>query len=150
MAGTAAGSGKASAVPFLVFGVAGLLAGLLVFTLPETLGVPLPDTIQDMENIASVFTHKTWQTKGLNAAAKSMFKTRVQFQKKPRTARSKRQLPAVPEGVPERGSASSSEPGSAYVSRGNLMAGNSKKALLLTGEGSENGSEEANNSTAAV
>lgn len=46
MAGTAAGSGKASAVPFLVFGVAGLLAGLLVFTLPETLGVPLPDTIQ--------------------------------------------------------------------------------------------------------
>ncbi len=46
MAGSAAGSSGASAVPFLVFGAAALVAGLLVFTLPETLGVPLPDTLQ--------------------------------------------------------------------------------------------------------
>lgn len=101
-----------------------------------------------MENIASVFTHKTWQTKGLNAAAKSMFKTHVRFQKKPRTAKSKK-LPAVLESGSDHRSESSSEPASAYVSRGNLIAGNSKKALLLSGDGSENGSEEANISSGA-
>jgi hypothetical protein len=38
-----------------------------------------------MDNIASVFTHKTWQTSGLVAATKSMFKARVvgNFSRKP-------------------------------------------------------------------
>jgi hypothetical protein len=40
--------------------------------------------LQDMDNIASVFTHKTWQTGGLSAATKSMFKARVNFQAKPK------------------------------------------------------------------
>jgi OCT family organic cation transporter-like MFS transporter 4/5 len=35
-------------VPFLTMGCAALLAGLLIFTLPETLGTPLPDTMEDM------------------------------------------------------------------------------------------------------
>ena len=39
-------SGSGSVVPFLTFGAAAVLAGLLIFTLPETLGVPLPDTMQ--------------------------------------------------------------------------------------------------------
>jgi hypothetical protein len=39
--------------------------------------------LQDMENIASVFTNKTWQRGGLKAATKSMFKTKVDFKKKP-------------------------------------------------------------------
>lgn len=34
-----------------------------------------------MENIASVFTHKTWQKGGLSAATKSMFKSHVNFVK---------------------------------------------------------------------
>jgi OCT family organic cation transporter-like MFS transporter 4/5 len=33
-------------IPFLTFGTASVLAGLLIFTLPETLGVPLPDTME--------------------------------------------------------------------------------------------------------
>jgi len=39
-------SGAGNLVPFLTFGAAAVLAGLLIFTLPETLGVPLPDTMQ--------------------------------------------------------------------------------------------------------
>ena len=64
-------------VPFLTFGCAALVAGLLVFTLPETLGVPLPETMQDMGVIASIFTHKSWQHGGFKAATRSMFKSRV-------------------------------------------------------------------------
>lgn len=45
LAGAAAGS---SLVPFLTFGIASLVGGLLIFTLPETLGAPLPDTMDDM------------------------------------------------------------------------------------------------------
>eukprot|EP00879_Flechtneria_rotunda_P022366 GHRR01023600.1.p1 GENE.GHRR01023600.1~~GHRR01023600.1.p1 ORF type:complete len:147 (+),score=50.07 GHRR01023600.1:265-705(+) len=51
MAGAASGNG--SLVPFLTFGVAAVLAGLLIFTLPETLGVPLPDTLQ----VSNVWAH---------------------------------------------------------------------------------------------
>jgi OCT family organic cation transporter-like MFS transporter 4/5 len=45
MAGATSGGGG-NLVPFATFGAASLLAGLLIFSLPETLGVPLPDTLQ--------------------------------------------------------------------------------------------------------
>lgn len=37
---------NSSLIPFLTFGIAALVSGALIFTLPETLGVPLPDTMQ--------------------------------------------------------------------------------------------------------
>lgn len=43
---SAGSSGGGSLVPFLTFGTASVLAGLLIFTLPETLGLPLPDTME--------------------------------------------------------------------------------------------------------
>jgi hypothetical protein len=76
MAGLARNS---SLIPFLTFGIASLLGGLLTFTLPETLGAPLPDTMDDMGVIASIFTHDTYAKKGLKAAAASMFKARVRL-----------------------------------------------------------------------
>lgn len=54
MAGAASGAGNL--VPFLTFGFAAVLAGLLIFTLPETLGVPLPDTMQVRPTLVGV-TH---------------------------------------------------------------------------------------------
>jgi OCT family organic cation transporter-like MFS transporter 4/5 len=39
-------AGGGTMVPFLTFGAASVLAALLIFTLPETLGVPLPDTME--------------------------------------------------------------------------------------------------------
>ncbi|KAI8471458.1 MAG: major facilitator superfamily domain-containing protein [Monoraphidium minutum] len=74
-----AGGGDAARGPFLAMGGAALLAGLLVFTLPETLGTPLPDTMEDMGAIASIFTNKTLKRHGFRAAAASMFKTRVRL-----------------------------------------------------------------------
>ncbi|KAI8477034.1 MAG: major facilitator superfamily domain-containing protein [Monoraphidium minutum] len=86
---------NSSLIPFLTYGLAALLSGLLIFTLPETLGVPLPDTMQDMDNIASIFTHKTLKTKGLKAAAASMFKPRVALgAPKPRGAAAKKRAAA--------------------------------------------------------
>jgi OCT family organic cation transporter-like MFS transporter 4/5 len=41
-----AGGADGNLVPFLTFGAASVLASLLIFTLPETLGVPLPDTME--------------------------------------------------------------------------------------------------------
>jgi OCT family organic cation transporter-like MFS transporter 4/5 len=41
-----AGGAGGNLVPFLTFGAASVLASLLIFTLPETLGVPLPDTME--------------------------------------------------------------------------------------------------------
>ncbi|XP_041034084.1 solute carrier family 22 member 2-like [Carcharodon carcharias] len=38
-------------MPLIVFGVIGLIAGSLVLLLPETKGLTLPDTIEDVENI---------------------------------------------------------------------------------------------------
>ncbi|XP_078606235.1 organic cation transporter protein-like [Branchiostoma floridae x Branchiostoma japonicum] len=37
-------------LPMVTFGVAACAGGLAVFLLPETLGVPLPETIEDVEN----------------------------------------------------------------------------------------------------
>ena len=34
------------AMPFIIFGIASLVAGAAIFTLPETLGTRLPDTMQ--------------------------------------------------------------------------------------------------------
>lgn len=83
MAGAAVKSGPGAAnpglVPFLTFGAACLLGGALTFTLPETLGAPLPDTMADMGAIASIFTHKTLARRGVRAAAASLFKTRVKL-----------------------------------------------------------------------
>lgn len=53
MAG-AATAGGGNLIPFATFGAAALLAGLLIFTLPETLGVPLPDTLQARGQRAAV------------------------------------------------------------------------------------------------
>lgn len=43
---SAGSAGGGSMLPFLTFGAASVLAGLLIFTLPETLGAPLPDTME--------------------------------------------------------------------------------------------------------
>jgi OCT family organic cation transporter-like MFS transporter 4/5 len=43
---SAGNAGGGTMVPFLTFGAASVLAALLIFTLPETLGVPLPDTME--------------------------------------------------------------------------------------------------------
>lgn len=37
-------------VTFMGFGVTGIISGLLMLSLPETLGKPLPETIEDVEN----------------------------------------------------------------------------------------------------
>jgi hypothetical protein len=42
----AGASTNSNLIPFITFGVAAVLAGLLIFTLPETLGAALPDTME--------------------------------------------------------------------------------------------------------
>lgn len=39
-------------LPLIIFGVLALVCGCLVFLLPETMGIPLPETIQDVENLS--------------------------------------------------------------------------------------------------
>lgn len=47
------------ALPLVIFGAFGICAGLLSFALPETKNMPLPQSIQEAENISrSVFTSK--------------------------------------------------------------------------------------------
>lgn len=91
--------------------------------------------LQDMDNIASVFTHKTWQTGGLKAATKSMFKSRVNL-KRPAAgaagASRLAKLPSLPEDAAAAAAAATGDASNAYVSRGSLMASSSKKALLLS------------------
>eukprot|EP00201_Polytomella_parva_P022882 CAMPEP_0175043076 /NCGR_PEP_ID=MMETSP0052_2-20121109/2958_1 /TAXON_ID=51329 ORGANISM="Polytomella parva, Strain SAG 63-3" /NCGR_SAMPLE_ID=MMETSP0052_2 /ASSEMBLY_ACC=CAM_ASM_000194 /LENGTH=596 /DNA_ID=CAMNT_0016306039 /DNA_START=194 /DNA_END=1981 /DNA_ORIENTATION=+ len=65
------------AVPFVIFGVTMLVGGVSIFTLPETLGTALPDTMQDMDQITSVFTTRPWQSGGgWQATAREMFRFR--------------------------------------------------------------------------
>ena len=40
------------AVPLIIIGVMGMLSGISVFALPETLGRQLPDTIEEAEALA--------------------------------------------------------------------------------------------------
>lgn len=37
------------ALPSIVYGGSAVVAGLIAFLLPETLNIPLPDTIEDVE-----------------------------------------------------------------------------------------------------
>ncbi|KAM9315380.1 solute carrier family 22 member 3 [Gastrophryne carolinensis] len=39
-------------LPLIIFGILGLICGGLVMLLPETMGISLPETIQDVENLA--------------------------------------------------------------------------------------------------
>lgn len=65
------------ALPFIIFGVASVVAGIAIFTLPETLGAVLPDTMQDMDNIASVFTTQPWRKGGWRQTVRELFRTRA-------------------------------------------------------------------------
>lgn len=67
---------NATSLPFLIFGVTSITAGALIFTLPETLGLPTPDTMKDMAVIRSIFSNQSWK-RGWKEATKSMFKTKA-------------------------------------------------------------------------
>jgi hypothetical protein len=43
------GENTLSAVPLVIMGVLGMLAGLSVLLLPETIGQKLPDTVEEAE-----------------------------------------------------------------------------------------------------
>ncbi|KAG2484872.1 hypothetical protein HYH03_016357 [Edaphochlamys debaryana] len=62
-----------SAMPFIIFGVASLVAGVAIFTLPETLGTTLPDTMADMGGIQSIFTTQPWRKGGWRMTLREMF-----------------------------------------------------------------------------
>lgn len=88
-----------------------------------------------MDNIASVFTHKTWKTGGIKAATKSMFKARV-YLKKPTTtpgAAAKRAgaLAPVPEGMAP-SAVSAKGMCSQQAAKSMLGASNSRVALLTS------------------
>ncbi|KAJ9531751.1 hypothetical protein QJQ45_021899 [Haematococcus lacustris] len=63
-------------LPFVLFGVTSVLAGLLILTLPETLGAPLPDTMQDLDAISSIFSSGAYK-QGWRAAGNALFHTRA-------------------------------------------------------------------------
>lgn len=46
-------------LPSIFFGTMAIIAGLLVFTMPETINMPLPDSIEDAERLSKVSRHKT-------------------------------------------------------------------------------------------
>lgn len=45
-------------LPSIFFGAMALVASFMVFTLPETINVPLPDTIEEAERISNI--HKEY------------------------------------------------------------------------------------------
>lgn len=51
-------------LPMIIYGVVSLLCGVLVMFLPETKGIPLPETVEDVENIAS-FRNRTKRSNGM-------------------------------------------------------------------------------------
>jgi len=61
-------------VPFLIFGASSLVAGLAFFTLPETLGAPLPEGLSDMVAIQSVFSTSAFD-RGGSQLLKALFRT---------------------------------------------------------------------------
>ncbi|GFR46601.1 hypothetical protein Agub_g8204 [Astrephomene gubernaculifera] len=63
------------AMPFIIFGVASLVAGGAIFTLPETLGTTMPDTMADMAGIQSIFTTQPWRRGGWRQTLREMFRT---------------------------------------------------------------------------
>ncbi|PNW78695.1 hypothetical protein CHLRE_09g387060v5 [Chlamydomonas reinhardtii] len=73
LVGVSTGQG---AMPFIIFGIASLVAGAAIFTLPETLGTRLPDTMQDMGGIQSIFTTQPWRAGGWRQTLREMFRAR--------------------------------------------------------------------------
>ncbi|EFJ44180.1 hypothetical protein VOLCADRAFT_95576 [Volvox carteri f. nagariensis] len=65
-----------AAMPFIIFGVTSLVAGVAIFTLPETLGTTLPDTMSDMVGIQSIFTTQPWRRGGWRQTLREMFRVR--------------------------------------------------------------------------
>ncbi|KAF6253767.1 major facilitator superfamily domain-containing protein [Scenedesmus sp. NREL 46B-D3] len=76
MVGAQVRPGDAVYVPFLAFGLAALLAGLLTLVLPETLGAPMAENIDDMNQLQSLFSAKPWQ-QGPFATIKFLFRARA-------------------------------------------------------------------------
>jgi hypothetical protein len=92
-----------------------------------------------MENIASVFTNKTWQRGGLKAATKSMFKTKVDFKKRPAKKQpvlptlqesSGKQLQSALAGDAAAAGSAAAEQGGAQLGVQSSSPNNSRKSLL--------------------
>lgn len=45
-------------LPYLIFGVMAVMSGVLMCLTPETLGIKLPDTIEEAENIKAVIKNE--------------------------------------------------------------------------------------------
>jgi hypothetical protein len=63
-------------IPFMAFGCLAILSGLLIMTMPETLGAAMPENVADLENLLSVFAAKPWRH-GLASLVSFVFRTRA-------------------------------------------------------------------------